>query len=115
MTASGAARMYAGLLGHIKEVTLVSKTRLEMMALITYRGTDEVMGVPAEWAFGYSPYRPGVGSRPCSAFGMVGSNGSAAYADIDTGVAVAVMRNRFSAGDFTAAERVDRMVSEAFA
>jgi|SRR5450631_439641 CubicO group peptidase (beta-lactamase class C family) len=114
MTAAGVARMYAGLLGHIKGVTLVSKTRLELMAAITYRGTDEVMGVPAEWALGYSPFRPGVGSRPGSTFGMVGSSGSVAYGDIDTGVAVAVMRNRFKAADFTAAERIDKLVSEAF-
>jgi CubicO group peptidase (beta-lactamase class C family) len=84
------------------------------MAAITYRGTDEVMGVPAEWALGYSPFRPGVGSRPGSTFGMVGSSGSVAYGDIDTGVAVAVMRNRFKAADFTAAERIDKLVSEAF-
>ncbi len=39
-------------------------------------------------------------------------NGSAAYADIDTGVAVAVMRNRFTTGDLTAVARVDRIVAE---
>jgi len=54
-------------------------------------------GLPISWAFGYSPDRPGgVPSRPGSTFGMVGMNGSAAYADIDSGVAVAVMRNRFA-------------------
>lgn len=37
-----------------------------------------------------------------------------AYADIDSGVAVAVMRNRCNAGDFTAAERINRLISEAF-
>jgi hypothetical protein len=36
------------------------------------------------------------GARPGSAFGMVGMNGSAAYADVDSGVAVAVMCNRFT-------------------
>jgi hypothetical protein len=34
--------------------------------------------------------------RPCSTFGMVGTNGSAAQADIDTAVAIALVRNRFS-------------------
>jgi general stress protein 26 len=34
---------------------------------------------------------------------MLGGNGSAAYADIDNGTAVAVMRNRCSIGDFTIA------------
>jgi hypothetical protein len=43
---------------------------------------------------------------------MIGSNGSAAWADIDTGVAVAVMRNRFAVGDLTAVEAVGRIVAE---
>ena len=72
--------------------------------------TDEVMGFPATWAFGYSPYRPGgVPSRRGSTFGMVGINGSAAYGDIDSGLAVAVMRNRFSA-DLATVKRIDQLV-----
>lgn len=42
---------------------------------------------------------------------MVGANGSAAYADIDSGVAVTVMRNRFDA-DPTAVTAIDRIVKE---
>ena len=45
---------------------------------------------------------------------MVGMNGSAAYADIDSGVAVAVMRNRFT-GDFTTIERIDRLIEDELA
>jgi len=45
---------------------------------------------------------------------MVGMNGSAAYAGIDPGLAVAVMRNRVSPPDLTAAVEVDRIVIEAF-
>jgi len=71
-----------------------------------------VMGFPVSWAFGYSPDRPGgVPSRRGSTFGMVGANGSAAYADVDSGVAVAVMRNRFAAGDLAAVSRIDRIVA----
>jgi hypothetical protein len=44
---------------------------------------------------------------------MVGTNGSAAYADIDTGVANALMRNRFSR-DFTAIASLDDIVAEAY-
>ena len=44
---------------------------------------------------------------------MVGTNGSAAYADIDTGVAIALTRNRFSPG-FTAIARLDDIVAEAY-
>ena len=44
---------------------------------------------------------------------MVGTNGSAAYADIDTGVAIALMRNRFSP-DLTAIARLDDTVAAAY-
>jgi hypothetical protein len=43
---------------------------------------------------------------------MVGMNGSAAYADIDSGVAVAVMRNRFAIGDFTTIARIDDLIED---
>lgn len=70
--------------------------------------------MPTTWAFGFSPYRPGgIPSRPGSTFGMVGSNGSVAYADIDSGVAVAVMRNRYSP-DLSAIAEIDRIVIDAF-
>jgi CubicO group peptidase (beta-lactamase class C family) len=113
MTASGAARVYAGLVGHGDGVALVSPARLSEMAAVTYEGPDVVMGVDTRWAYGFSPSRPGVASRPGSTFGMVGSNGSVAYADRDTGVAVAVMRNRCSP-DLSAAAEVDRLVADAF-
>jgi CubicO group peptidase (beta-lactamase class C family) len=114
MTARGVARLYSALLGHVEGVQLVSPSRLAAMAALTHRGMDEVMGMPATWAFGFSPYRPvGVPSRPGSTFGMVGSNGSAAYADIDSAVAVAVMRNHFSP-DLSAITDVDRIVVDAF-
>ena len=112
MTARGVARMYSALLGHVEGVALVSSRRLATMAAVAFTGMDEVMGFPTAWAFGYSPDRPGgVPSGRGSTFGMVGMNGSAAYADIDSGVAVAVMRNRFAAGDFATVGRIDRIVA----
>jgi CubicO group peptidase (beta-lactamase class C family) len=112
MTARGVARMYSALLGHVPGVALVSPQRLAAMAAVAFTGMDEVMGFPTEWAFGYSTYRPGgVASRPGSTFGMMGMNGAAAFADIDSGTAVAVMRNRFGIGEFAAAERIGRMVA----
>jgi hypothetical protein len=64
-------------------------------------------GVPA-----LPPQRPGgVPSRPGSTLGMVGMNGSAAYADIDTGVAVAVTRSRFDT-DLPAVSEIDRVVAD---
>jgi CubicO group peptidase (beta-lactamase class C family) len=112
MTARGAATVYAGLLGHIDAAELVSAERRAAMAAITYQGPDAVMGVESAWAFGYSPARP-AGTYAGSAFGMLGGNGSAAFADIGSGTAVAVMRNRCSISDFTAATRVDHLVIDA--
>ena len=111
MTARGAALMYSALLGHVGSIKLVSSSRLEEMAAVAFTGMDEVMGFPSRWAFGYSPDRPGgVASRDGSTFGMIGSNGSAAYADIDHGLAVAVMRNGPPAGLDTAA-RIDQLIA----
>jgi CubicO group peptidase (beta-lactamase class C family) len=114
MTAAGVARIYAALLGQIDGTELVSPRRLADMAAITYTGLDEVMGVRSQWAFGYSPYRPAA-VRPGSTFGMVGGNGSVAFGDIGSGVAVAVMRNHFTPGDFQLAEQIDTLVSRFFA
>jgi CubicO group peptidase (beta-lactamase class C family) len=111
MSARAAARMYAALLGHIDGIELVSPKRLATMAAPTFSGTDRVVGIPTTLALGYSPARPGgVESRPGSTFGMPGSNGSAAYADIDSGVAVAVMRNRI-VGDMSAVVAIDRIIA----
>ncbi len=115
MTARGVARIYSALLGHVDGVTLVSPDRLRAMAAITFTGTDAVMDVAASWAYGYSPFRPDGHGRPSSTFGMVGMNGSAAYADIDSGVAVAVMRNHFTIGDLSTAARIDEVVHDTLA
>ena len=112
MTARGVARMYSAVLGHVRGVELVSPGRLAAMAAVAFTGMDQVMGFPVRWAFGYTPDRPGAAaSRPGSTFGMVGANGSAAYADVDSGVAVAVMRNRFTVGDLSTAARIDGIVA----
>lgn len=115
MSARGVALMYAALLGDVAGVALVSPERRTEMAAPAFEGQDDVMGVPSVWAYGFSPFRPGgVGSRPGSTFGMVGANGSAAYADIDSGLAVAVMRNRFGGAGLAAAAEVDRIVADCF-
>jgi len=115
MSARAAARLYAALLGHIPGMRLLSDEQLAGVAAIAYTGPDRVMEMDnISWSLGYSPTRPGTAaSRRGSTFGMVGTNGSAAYADIDTGVAVALMRNRFSP-DFTATIRLDAIVAETY-
>jgi CubicO group peptidase (beta-lactamase class C family) len=112
MSARAAARMYAALLGHIDGVELVSPARLATMATPAFTGPDHVVGVSSTWALGYSTVRfGGTESRAGSTFGMAGSNGSAAYADIDSHVAVAVMRNRI-VGDMSALTTIDRIVAD---
>jgi hypothetical protein len=92
-------------------VNLVSPERLRAMAAPVFSGTDQVMRFPAEWALGYGPARLGnAPPRPGSTFGMVGSNGTAAYADINSGVARAVMRNHIL-GDFAAVAAIDNLVT----
>jgi CubicO group peptidase (beta-lactamase class C family) len=114
MSARAAARVYAALLGHVAETRLLSAEQLAAAAAVAYTGRDQVMEMESRWALGYSPDRPGgARSRSGSTFGMVGINGSAAYADIDTGVAIALMRNRFSP-DFTAIARLDDIVAKAY-
>jgi CubicO group peptidase (beta-lactamase class C family) len=111
MTARGAALIYSALIGCEEGTTLVSGNRLTDMAAVAFTGMDEVMGFATRWAFGYSPDRlGGVPARDGSTFGMIGSNGSAAYADIDSGLAVAVMRNGPPAG-LDAAARIDRLIA----
>lgn len=110
MTARAAARMYAALLGHLDGVRLVSPQRLQLMAATAFSGVDQVMGFPTSWGLGYSQARLRAESRPGSTFGMFGSNGCAAYADIDSGVAVAVTRNRI-VWDFTAVRTIDAIVA----
>lgn len=112
MSARAVARLYAALLGDVDCVELVSREQLQTMATPAFSGTDQVMGIPTEWALGYSPARLGsTQPRPGSTFGMVGSNGTAAYADIDSDVSVAVMRNQI-AGDFSLIAAVDDIVAE---
>jgi CubicO group peptidase (beta-lactamase class C family) len=111
MTARAAARMYAALLGHIDGVELVSPKHLQRIAAPAFCGIDQVMGFPTAWALGYSNARLGSAQpRPGSTFGMVGSNGTAAYADIDSGVAVAVMRNRIDS-DFSIVAAIDDIIA----
>lgn len=114
MTARGAATVLAALLDDGAGNGLVSPQRLRQLAEITFTGHDEVIGMDATWAYGYAPFRPGHdGGRPGSTFGMVGMNGSVAYADIETGVATAVMRNRFDPTDLTTAAAADDLTADA--
>ncbi len=111
MSARAVARMYAALLGHVDGIELVSHERLAAMAAPAFSGIDQVMGFPTTTALGYSTARFGTTeSRPGSTFGWIGSNGCAAYADIDSGVAIAVMRNQI-VGDMSTVTTVNHIIT----
>lgn len=89
-----ATRVYAALLGQVPGVDLVSAPLRADMAAPAFEGRGRGHGHPDDVGVRIQPaatrrcHRPGVDVR------MIGANGSAAYADIDSGVAVAVMHNR---------------------
>jgi CubicO group peptidase (beta-lactamase class C family) len=115
MSATGAAAVYASVLGQFPAHRPIGPERLRRMAEVRLRTFDVVAEIDSAWAFGFAPYRPAAdAATPGSCFGMVGMNGSAAYADIDSDVAVAVMRNRFDPTSFSTIEHVDRLVRETY-
>jgi CubicO group peptidase (beta-lactamase class C family) len=114
MTAIGAASVYAALLGHVPGLDVISSERRARLPRPRYVGHDEVMGIDAVWADGFSTHQPGGSDPDRSVFGMYGVNGSGAYADPDRGVAVAVVRNRFDP-DTTLLSSIDRIITDTLA
>lgn len=114
MTAIGAASVYAALLGHIPGLDVISPERRTRLPRPRYAGHDEVMNVDVVWADGFSTHQPGGSDPDRSVFGMFGVNGSGAYADLNRGVAAAVMRNRFDP-DTTLLASVDRIITDTVA
>ena len=68
MTAGGATRMYAALLGLVDETALVAPDRLRTIADVVYTGADMVMAFPPSGPSGTAPIvpppRPPEGARP---------------------------------------------------
>jgi CubicO group peptidase (beta-lactamase class C family) len=111
------ARMYAALLGEVDGVRLVSPGRLTEISAVATTGLDEMTGVPATYALGYAvglPWQADATALP-TVFGMVGIGVGAAYADMATGVSIAVTKNRFNPVDISAVERVNNLVTAAVA
>ncbi len=115
MSARAIARMYAALLGEVDGVRLISPERLREVAAPAFSGVDAIMGIPVTWALGFSLGRPGADQAATqSVFGKGGVGGSFACADTATGVAFALTKNWLTA-DFSAAEQVAAIVTEAIA
>jgi CubicO group peptidase (beta-lactamase class C family) len=112
-SARAIARMYAALLDEVDGVRLVSPERLREATAVSITGVDQVFGMPTTWALGYSIGRLGSTAQESpTSFGIGGAGGSFAYADMATGVAVAVTKNRLTP-DFNAATRLIQIVTEA--
>ena len=107
VTARAVARMYAALLGEVGGVRLLTPERLCEVSAVAMSGPDQVFGMPTAWGLGYAINGPGV-------FGVGGVGGSNAYADVNSGIAVALTKNRL-ASNFETAGRIAKIVSEATA
>jgi CubicO group peptidase (beta-lactamase class C family) len=114
MSARGVARMYAALLGEVDGVRLVSPKRLREITAVAITGDDAIVGFPATRALGYDIGFYGPLDSP-TLFGMAGSGGTAAYADTASGVAIALTKNRVSAGDFSTFNHIGAIVKNALA
>ena len=113
MSARAVARMYAALMDEVDGVRLISPARLREVSTVAFSGPDEIMGNPVSWALGYSIGELGPDAQETTTtFGMGGAGGTFAGADTFTGIAFALTKNRLTS-DFSAAERVARIVKEA--
>jgi len=114
LTARGIAKLYAALIGEVDGIRLV---RPEAVAEITgpvLTATDELMGMPATWAMGYSIGRLGsTAEESPTSFGMPGMGGSAAWADRRAGVSFALTRNLFDPTQSASAVEIGNLVAKA--
>ncbi|WP_232665796.1 serine hydrolase domain-containing protein [Pseudonocardia sp. TRM90224] len=112
MTARAVARMYAALMHDVDSVRLISPARLEAATEVIVEGHDEIFGMPVRRALGYARDGLGVDEGSQTVFGMAGSGGCAAYADLATGVSIALMKNVNTYGDFSVYDEVVRTVAK---
>ncbi|MEO3810655.1 serine hydrolase domain-containing protein [Sphaerisporangium sp. B11E5] len=110
-SARAIARMYAALLGEVDGVRLISPGRLREVSSPAAEGVDAVFGNESRWGLGYALGRPGATEDVPGAFGMAGAGGSYALADISTGTALAVTKNRLSL-DFSTVNQISKLVFE---
>jgi CubicO group peptidase (beta-lactamase class C family) len=112
MTARGCALLYSALLGEVDGVRLISAERLREATEVAVSGTDETTGFPTArglgWDIGFQAPLDGP-----TVFGMAGSGGTAAYADIATGLSIALAKNTVTAGDYTTFLDLCRLITEA--
>ncbi|OZM72036.1 serine hydrolase [Amycolatopsis antarctica] len=109
-SARAIARVYAALLGDVGGVRLVSADRLAEIAKVAISDQDEIIGFPSTRGLGYDiGFQMGPLDSP-NLIGMAGSFGTAAYADTEKELVVAVNKNRVHYGQFDAFNRVSDVV-----
>jgi CubicO group peptidase (beta-lactamase class C family) len=105
VTARALARMYAGWLGEVDGVQLVSPERQAAAFTESSAGPDQVYGNDSRWSLGFGLGLPWDEAGSPRVFGMAGAGGSWAGADPDRQLAIAVTRNVMGM-DFATVERV---------
>ncbi len=94
-TARSLARMYAALAGggEIDGQRFLSEETVHQAGRVQRRDRDYVLGLPMRWRLGY--HQAFVAGRPMRrAFGHYGYGGSGAFADLDSGLALAFVTSR---------------------
>jgi hypothetical protein len=105
-SARALARVYAGLLGDLPDVELISPERLRAVTAVAASGEDRVFGNDSSWGLGFAIGLPGAdAAETASVFGMAGAGGSYAFGDTATGIACAITKNRLT-DDFATVDRV---------
>ncbi|UWP82422.1 serine hydrolase domain-containing protein [Dactylosporangium fulvum] len=111
MSARAVARMYAALMRPVDGVRLIPQDQFTEVSAVGVGGLDAVLGFPVKRGLGYDVGFQGPLDSP-TLFGMAGSGGTAAYADPATGIAVAVAKNRVTAGDYSSFLAISAIVAE---
>lgn len=94
-TARGASAVYAALAGggRLGDHELLSRRTVHEAGRVQVRERDAVLGIDMRWRLGYHAAFT-MGRRPPRGFGHYGYGGSGAWADPDTGLAMAFVTNR---------------------
>jgi CubicO group peptidase (beta-lactamase class C family) len=95
------ARMYAGLIGEVDGVRLLSRAQLDRARECLVAGTDAVLGVPVARGLGFMVHSEASPICGPGSFGHAGAGGSFGMAHPERGLAVGYVMNRMAAADDT--------------
>jgi CubicO group peptidase (beta-lactamase class C family) len=114
MTARATARLFAALIGEVDGVRLISEERLRDVSTVAVAQDDAIFGVPMHWTVGFGPGRPMRSEQdPPRVFGWSGMFGTHGEADPDSGLSFALLKNRFTDGDFSTVTQLAEIIDRA--